>query len=209
MQGQKALGFHQKYLNLCSEDERRSYGFGTTWGWVIKDRIFGWSIPLTDRMTTLLEQNRCPTGSQRNPCQHKHVYTPVLLRGHTEMTSPPRPPSYEFLHLTDFLFLSVHLKRTHALQEQTLSSCMLLLQKQANAMFPANSVKHGSQSCRVCAAWAVCWVCSYMSILLNSGSSSWMLHVSTHLSSQVSNTLMRTLIILSYMSVFTFFPPCS
>uniref|UniRef100_A0A8C2F691 Small G protein signaling modulator 2 n=1 Tax=Cyprinus carpio TaxID=7962 RepID=A0A8C2F691_CYPCA len=26
MQGQKALGFHQKYFNLCSEDERRSYG---------------------------------------------------------------------------------------------------------------------------------------------------------------------------------------
>ncbi len=24
----KALRFHQKYLNLCSEDERRSYGFG-------------------------------------------------------------------------------------------------------------------------------------------------------------------------------------
>ncbi len=32
MQGQKALAFHQKYLNLCSGDERRSYGFGTTWG---------------------------------------------------------------------------------------------------------------------------------------------------------------------------------
>ncbi len=30
MEAQKALGFHQKYLNLCSEDERRSYGFGTT-----------------------------------------------------------------------------------------------------------------------------------------------------------------------------------
>ncbi len=28
--GQKALAFHQKYLNLCSEDERRSHGFGTT-----------------------------------------------------------------------------------------------------------------------------------------------------------------------------------
>ncbi len=40
MQCQKSLGFHQKYLNLCSEDERRSYGFGTTWGWVINDRIF-------------------------------------------------------------------------------------------------------------------------------------------------------------------------
>ncbi len=30
MQGQRALRFNQKYLNLCSEDERRSYGFGTT-----------------------------------------------------------------------------------------------------------------------------------------------------------------------------------
>ncbi len=35
MQGQKALRFHQKYLNLCSKDERRSYRFGTTWGWAI------------------------------------------------------------------------------------------------------------------------------------------------------------------------------
>ncbi len=48
MQGQKALRFHQKYLNLCSEDERRSYEFGTTWEWVINDRIlfFGLTIPL-------------------------------------------------------------------------------------------------------------------------------------------------------------------
>ncbi len=30
MQGQKALGFHEKYLNLCSEDKQRGYGFGTT-----------------------------------------------------------------------------------------------------------------------------------------------------------------------------------
>ncbi len=30
MQGQEPLGFHQKYLNLLSEDERRSYGFETT-----------------------------------------------------------------------------------------------------------------------------------------------------------------------------------
>ncbi len=29
MEGQKALGFHQKYKYLCFEDERRSYGFGT------------------------------------------------------------------------------------------------------------------------------------------------------------------------------------
>ncbi len=49
MEGQKALRFHQKYLNLCSEDERMSYGFWTTWGWVINYRIFifGWTIPLS------------------------------------------------------------------------------------------------------------------------------------------------------------------
>ncbi len=47
-EGQKALGFHQKYLNLCSKDEKTSYGFGTTWAWVMNYRIkiFGWTIPL-------------------------------------------------------------------------------------------------------------------------------------------------------------------
>ncbi len=30
MKGKKALGFNQKYLNLCSEDEQRSYSFETT-----------------------------------------------------------------------------------------------------------------------------------------------------------------------------------
>ncbi len=47
MQGQKALGFHKEYLNLCSKDERRSHGFGMTWEWVINDIIFiiGWTIP--------------------------------------------------------------------------------------------------------------------------------------------------------------------
>ncbi len=46
MQGQKALWFHQKYLNLCSEDEQRCYRFGMIW--VINDRISisGWTIPL-------------------------------------------------------------------------------------------------------------------------------------------------------------------
>ncbi len=48
MEGQKARWFHQKYLNLCSKDEQRSYGFGTTWGRVINHRIviFWWTIPL-------------------------------------------------------------------------------------------------------------------------------------------------------------------
>ncbi len=29
-EGLRDLRFHQNYLNLCSEDEQRSYGFGTT-----------------------------------------------------------------------------------------------------------------------------------------------------------------------------------
>ncbi len=37
---------YQKYLNLCSEDEQRSYGFGMTWVWVINDIIYIF-IPLT------------------------------------------------------------------------------------------------------------------------------------------------------------------
>ncbi|XDV31340.1 hypothetical protein PO909_034049 [Leuciscus waleckii] len=32
MEGQKDLRFHQKGLQLCSEDERKSYGVGTTRG---------------------------------------------------------------------------------------------------------------------------------------------------------------------------------
>ncbi len=42
IEGQKALQFHHKYLNLCSEDEVMSYGFGRTWGWVTKDSFHFW-----------------------------------------------------------------------------------------------------------------------------------------------------------------------
>ncbi len=38
-EGQRALGFHQKDLHLCSEEEWRSYGFRTTWECVTNDRI--------------------------------------------------------------------------------------------------------------------------------------------------------------------------
>ncbi len=31
-EGQRAVRMHQKYLNLCSEDELNFYVFGTTWG---------------------------------------------------------------------------------------------------------------------------------------------------------------------------------
>uniref|UniRef100_A0A673KHS8 E3 ubiquitin-protein ligase listerin n=1 Tax=Sinocyclocheilus rhinocerous TaxID=307959 RepID=A0A673KHS8_9TELE len=43
MQGQKALRFHQKYLNLCSEDERRSYiNFYKTFN--LTDSVIEWHI---------------------------------------------------------------------------------------------------------------------------------------------------------------------
>ncbi len=47
--GSEPLRFHQK-------DELMSYGFGTTWGWVINDRIwiFGWTIPLRKYVGSLL-----------------------------------------------------------------------------------------------------------------------------------------------------------
>ncbi len=37
-----------EYLPLCSAEQRHSYRFGITWGWVNDDRIFifGWTIPL-------------------------------------------------------------------------------------------------------------------------------------------------------------------
>ncbi len=40
MEGLRALRFTQKHLNLCSDDERRTYGFGKTSGWVINNIIF-------------------------------------------------------------------------------------------------------------------------------------------------------------------------
>jgi len=45
-QGQNALGLNLKYLKLSSEDERRSYGLGTTWGWVVND-IQSWESSLS------------------------------------------------------------------------------------------------------------------------------------------------------------------
>jgi len=57
MEGQKTLGLNLNILN-CSEDERRSYGLGTTWGWVINDLIFifGWTNPLSHNSITTLKK---------------------------------------------------------------------------------------------------------------------------------------------------------
>jgi len=67
-QGQKALGFRKKYLNLCPK--WRSYGFGTTWRWVINDRNFnfGWTIPL---ISTLWIQNVISSSNSWLCCKPK------------------------------------------------------------------------------------------------------------------------------------------
>ncbi len=45
---QAAYKLSSKYLPLCSVEQRHSYRFGPSWGWVNDDRIFifGWTIPL-------------------------------------------------------------------------------------------------------------------------------------------------------------------
>ncbi len=93
IQGQKALRFHEKYLNLCSKDEQRSYRFGTTWGWVIIDHfddIFGWTIPLmltqkSPSNQTNLNPNKNSTAvmifrstTERHNCKHKIYFIPQL-----------------------------------------------------------------------------------------------------------------------------------
>ncbi len=45
-----------KYFHFCSAEQRNSYRFGTTWGWVNDDRIFifGWTITLNSSMNLCL-----------------------------------------------------------------------------------------------------------------------------------------------------------
>ncbi len=42
----------QKYILSCLTEDRNSYRFGTTWGWVNDNRIniFGWTIPLRSKV---------------------------------------------------------------------------------------------------------------------------------------------------------------
>ncbi len=49
-----------EYLPLCSAEQRNSYRFGTTWGWVNDDRIFifGWTVPLNVKKSDIIFYNR-------------------------------------------------------------------------------------------------------------------------------------------------------
>ncbi len=78
--GSESSRISSKYLNLCSEDERRSCGFGTTWGWVINDRIyiFGWTIPL--KCIHAGQINQATFTCVHNPTKDSAIY--VCLHAH-------------------------------------------------------------------------------------------------------------------------------
>ncbi len=57
-EGQSALGMHQEHLNLCSEDEQKSYRFGTTWAWV-NDNTLACNIPLNHFKTPHSSHESC------------------------------------------------------------------------------------------------------------------------------------------------------
>ncbi len=87
-EGQRALWFHQKYLNLCSEDERRSYEFGTTWGWVL-----GWTIPLKNTWVKLKPAIKCT-------CQHARKHLCDASKNSTDCTGlGSRMEKLKYLHI--------------------------------------------------------------------------------------------------------------
>ncbi len=70
-----------EYLPLCSAEQRHSYRFVTTWGWVNDDRlfIFGWTIPLIwlsyrhhERETWLANKTR--RGGNPHFIYHMQIY---------------------------------------------------------------------------------------------------------------------------------------
>ncbi len=52
-----------KYLPLCLAEQRHSYRFGNTWGWVNDDMLLKWTIPLmlSKTLHTLRHPLRCLT----------------------------------------------------------------------------------------------------------------------------------------------------
>ncbi len=67
-----------EYLPLCSAEQRNSYRFGTTWGWVNDDRIFGWTVPLNVKKSDIIFYNRSQN-SVRSRFQSLHRQTPSTV----------------------------------------------------------------------------------------------------------------------------------
>ncbi len=55
--GSETLRFHHKYVHLCSKDERRSYGFGTTWHFWVNCPFKCFSLIANENFTEALLGN--------------------------------------------------------------------------------------------------------------------------------------------------------
>ncbi len=82
--GPESSQISSKYLNVCSEDERRYYRCGTTWRWVVNDRIFifVWTIPLKLRWQRkrLWVQSPPPPPPKKKKRMTKKMYSLIRFR---------------------------------------------------------------------------------------------------------------------------------
>ncbi len=84
-----------EYLPLCSAEQRHSYRFRTTWGWVNDDRIsiFGWTIPLKSALQLHLD------------C---FIFNPVLVASRAEIMKFVSLSKYIWTWLT--VYYNIYLK---------------------------------------------------------------------------------------------------
>ncbi len=104
-----------EYLPLCSAEQRHSYRFGTTWGWVNDDRIFifGWTIPLNvfnllfflkvyfkGRVSDFREADQRLTSDTMRDCVCVNkVYKYILWRAGRTAYRSPRTEGYDWMNI--------------------------------------------------------------------------------------------------------------
>ncbi len=100
-------------LPLCSAEQRHSYRFGTTWGWVNNDIIFifGWTIPL--RSGDWLGHSRTSWGTFLLPwlCVLGHCHDQLSMPWLALMPWPPLTVHCLVNHPFDVVQLSCPLSR--------------------------------------------------------------------------------------------------
>ncbi len=107
---QASYKLSSKYLSLCSAEQRNSYRFGTTWGWV-NDRIFifGWTIPLRLQKSGAVPPHSTdkstPPSLELSPPEHPHPHSCSPL-GFAELCSSLGRKSWRTKRPEIKLFLS-------------------------------------------------------------------------------------------------------
>ncbi len=76
-----------KYLPLCSAEQRHSYRFGTTWGWVNDDRIFIFGLTIHLRIDIgSSEQFKIKKSALPIQCPHSWRDVSTLCTRHSQNT---------------------------------------------------------------------------------------------------------------------------